>query len=490
MASGPTKDKPWHGTSIRLRLITTIAVVLILGFLLTNLTSFQIAKETLKTSILHNELPLISNNIYSEIQADLLRPILISSLMANDTFVKDWLRAGEKDRDNIKRYLDEIRIKYDLFTTFLISDKTHNYYHFSGLAQVIDEQDPEDAWYFRCRHLTSPYEINVDYNQAQDDRITVFVNYRLLDEEGHFLGITGTGLDMASVSRAIERYQNDYGRSLYFVDREGEIKLRSSKALLSENNIKNAIGISKIAGKILGNKEGSLEYRRGSDTLLLRFRLIPELNWYIMVEQQERAAMQDIRKGFLANLAAGLGITLGIVLVIAYTINIFQSRLENMATIDKLTGLANRQVFDLALGQALALFKRKSQPFVIILLDIDHFKWINDSLGHLTGDEVIRKVAEILRAQVRSSDLVSRWGGEEFIVLIQECDHAQGQEIAEKLRIAVSEASILEETRSQQVTISAGFTESQEEDRPDDILSRADQALYKAKTGGRNQACG
>lgn len=103
----------------KLRFVATLSALLITGFLITSLVSYYVANKSLSDEINQNTLPLTSDNIYSEIQRDLLRPIFISSLMANDTFVRDWTLAGEEDPDKIIRYLKEIQKRYSTITAFL-----------------------------------------------------------------------------------------------------------------------------------------------------------------------------------------------------------------------------------------------------------------------------------------------------------------------------------------------------------------------------------
>src|SRR5580692_9235638 len=161
---------------LRLRLIFLVVCVLVAGFSVTNLLSYRDAVGALKSTILHHELPLTGSNIYSEIEADLVRPVFISSQMANDTFLKDWLLNAEQDRDQITRYLEAIRKRYGVFTSFLVSERTHQYYHFNGAPRVVSETNPDDVWYFRVRAMTAPYEINIDHDEASNRTVTIFVN--------------------------------------------------------------------------------------------------------------------------------------------------------------------------------------------------------------------------------------------------------------------------------------------------------------------------
>ena len=120
------------GPSGRLRLALLLGGILFTGFMVATALIFETSRQSVRESVLQNELPLLGDSIYSEIQADLMMPVFIASLMANDTFVQDWLSEGEQDTGRITRYLRTIRDRYGLSTAFLISDATRNYYHFTG----------------------------------------------------------------------------------------------------------------------------------------------------------------------------------------------------------------------------------------------------------------------------------------------------------------------------------------------------------------------
>jgi hypothetical protein len=104
--------------------------------------------KTAQDQLQNTSLPLSVDNIYTEIQQRMIEPLLVSSLMANDTFMRDWLLGGEKDEATVVRYLNEIQKKYGVFTTFLVSEATKNYYHPKGLIDVVNASNSADAWYF------------------------------------------------------------------------------------------------------------------------------------------------------------------------------------------------------------------------------------------------------------------------------------------------------------------------------------------------------
>ncbi|MBZ0329263.1 diguanylate cyclase [Halomonas sp. ANAO-440] len=154
---------------------------------------------------------------------------------------------------------------------------------------------------------------------------------------------------------------------------------------------------------------------------------------------------------------------------------------------DPLTGLLNRRGFERRLEEALAEYAKTGTPSVLILFDLDHFKPINDEGGHALGDEMLRRIAQVVAWEVRRSDHVARQGGDEFAVLLPSCTLKQAEEIAESLRRVVSEVTVVNESRVYSITLSMGVTAFQEgDDAVETVLARADAASYKAKANGRN----
>ncbi len=159
--------------------------------------------------------------------------------------------------------------------------------------------------------------------------------------------------------------------------------------------------------------------------------------------------------------------------------------LESLARTDALTGTPNRMAANEALLREFARFKRGHPPYAVLMMDIDHFKRINDTYGHATGDDILRSVASIIRDAIRGTDFFGRVGGEEFMALLLATDQIQAESVAEKLR-SIVESTGLEPVGT--VTISIGACIVQTSDRnPDDALKRADEALYRAKAAGRNR---
>lgn len=156
--------------------------------------------------------------------------------------------------------------------------------------------------------------------------------------------------------------------------------------------------------------------------------------------------------------------------------------LVELSETDKLTGLKNRRYFQEKLEEQLSNNEKSASPFSLFILDIDHFKKVNDTFGHQVGDEVLAQLAQLLKNQVRSLDIVARYGGEEFVVILPETDQNEAKAIAEQLRQAVEQAK----WQNGRITVSVGIATAIKTDNETTILQRADKALYASKENGRN----
>jgi len=151
---------------------------------------------------------------------------------------------------------------------------------------------------------------------------------------------------------------------------------------------------------------------------------------------------------------------------------------------DSLTGLYNRRWLTELLGNEIQRAVRYKSAFSVILMDIDDFKAVNDQFGHQAGDEVLTKIAELIRLTVRATDMAGRWGGEEFVIILPETDISGSFSLADKIRIQIASADLGEIGYR---TASFGVTAFADGDHINSIIARADAGLYVAKEGGKNQ---
>ncbi|HEX4824641.1 MAG TPA: diguanylate cyclase [Candidatus Polarisedimenticolaceae bacterium] len=166
------------------------------------------------------------------------------------------------------------------------------------------------------------------------------------------------------------------------------------------------------------------------------------------------------------------------------------AQLEEMATIDSKTGLANYRLFIKRLHEEWVRSERYGQALSLVMLDLDDFKRINDTLGHQAGDRALREFAMLVSGGARATDLPARYGGEEFAVLLPHTEGEQAERVAERIRAAVAEFNFLESDHRLSLTVSAGvatFPSNSEIASADQLVAAADRALYAAKKAGKNR---
>jgi len=469
------------------QVILLISFLLLAGFLATSLASYFSSRASLRAEIEETALPLTSDNIYSEIQRDLFRPIFISSLMASDTFLRDWVLGGEQNPEQMTRYLQQIQKQYGTFTSFFVSERSRNYYHTEGILKQVRLEEERDRWYFRVREMAADYEINVDPDLGNRDALTIFINYKVFDYDGNFIGAVGVGLAVDAVKDLIESYQQRYQRNIFFVDGQGQVTLSSAAFADQGQRLQELPGLAPLAESILAAEHLTLKYQRDGKTVHLNTRYVQEFDWLLLVEQTEGTLLQPIYRTLIANLWICALISALVLLLTHRTLTSYQERVESLAATDKLTGAYNRNAFEALFNQAKADSQRSKEPLSMLLLDLDHFKKVNDSFGHHAGDAVLVGVVQRLRSSIREADMLFRWGGEEFLMILKACPQQRALALAETIRQQLQQTPLRYETSSIAVTASLGVAEYLPPEDVDLLFKRVDQALYSAKAQGRNR---
>lgn len=474
--------------SVKAKLVLALSIILLAAFVVTSVVNYRVSRDAVREELLTTGLPLTRDTIHSELRGELMRPLFVASLMGSDTFLRDWALDGERDEELVRKYLNEIKNRYGFFTSFFISEKTKKYYHFGGTLKTISRMDLRDAWYYGFVGRGVTADLNVDANQAAGGALTLFINHRVEDYRGYLLGVTGVGLDLAEFAGIIQGFQDKYHRRIFLVDEFGTVQLGPDTEQMARANIRSMPGISSVARKVLAlrGEPANFEYTGPDGTVLLAARHLEDIGWTLLVEQDEASALAAARGNLVRTLVVGVAAWLVILVLSVVTVNHFQRRLLHMAVTDQLTGAANRWEFEGRFGQAEARHGRHGTPFSIILLDLDHFKGVNDTLGHLEGDRVLVGIARLVQGIIRPADLLARWGGDEFLVLAEGgLDEARA--MAERIREAVAGACFTQKDGCQPVTVSCGVAEYRQGESLDALTRRADEAAYSAKEQGRDR---
>jgi diguanylate cyclase (GGDEF)-like protein len=477
----------------RNRLLVALAVILSLAFVGVSVINYNITKAAVHSEILQKDLPLTMSNIYSELTAELTRPILVASSMAADTFLKDWVQDGETEPEKIQKYLAEIKESYGFFTAFFVSAHTSSYYHFKGVHKQIDPGDAHDVWYYRFIASGKEYDLDVDTDETSNNVLTLFINYRVSDESGRLLGVTGVGLKIDTVARLVTNYQERFNRNVYLTDKQGIIQVHRDTSLIEKSSIADQDGLKGHTAAILSLPADPVyyEYIRDGEKILLNVRYIKELDWLLFVEQSETRALLLARMNFWRTITIGICASVLVIFLTLLTINRYQSKVEKLVILDELTGIANRRKLENEFSKAVYSYSRNQQPISIILMDLDGFKDVNDLLGHMVGDAVLKRIATRIGEAVRPTDTLARWGGDEF-ALLTTSNLEETVQMAERIRIIVEQlewpdAEAKGNDPRERLTVSCGVIDFADGDSLDTLLRQADQALYRSKAEGGNR---
>lgn len=389
----------------------------------------------------------------------------------------------------IARYLAETKDKYQVSTTFFVSEKTANYYYPKGILKTMSASNSADKWYFRVRKLQEPYEINIDYDKANNNALAIFLNFRVFNQQQQYLGVTGVGLSMNRLYALLCQYEAQYQKNIYLVDSTGKVRLTGSNRLHDTRDIYRREGLKELAAETLARKKTNFQYQTENGHYLLHVQYMPEVRLFLFVESKEDNATSEVRQALYFNIMVWLAIVMATIVLTNMMVRHYQKELERMATIDHLTTLMNRQAFELVSQQMLAESRRHDISVAVLMMDIDYFKQVNDSYGHAAGDKVLEDVAHLLKAMVRESDMLCRWGGEEFVIFLHQCQQHNAERIAEQIRTTIAKHESVYGLYSLSVTLSVGVTvyRGSVNETLATVMARADAALYSAKQQGRNR---
>jgi diguanylate cyclase (GGDEF)-like protein len=361
----------------------------------------------------------------------------------------------------------------------------------------------------------------------------VVVAQPIVGSDDQLLGVVAATLNFSAVATILGDHSRQGESELHLVDGSGVV-IASSAPLPPP--FMGARLPAETAGDLFARQGEPVAYAgvRGAPVVGV-LRVLPRLGWGVVAEQEQSRAFAGIVRlrnltvavggalllgiGLVAYLlalsivrpldrltagaakvAAGdlavelpeagrgeLGVMTGIFNHMVARLRASHSELHELSITDSLTGLANRKHLMETLEAEIDRFRRYHRPLAVAMIDIDHFKRFNDTFGHLAGDEVLRRLATIFRASLRSADFAARYGGEEFLIVLPETDAATAAEIAERIRARVAAESAQRDAVTPRITVSAGIAAASGEDDLEVLIHKADAALYRAKEGGRDR---
>ncbi|MEW9798829.1 sensor domain-containing diguanylate cyclase [Alteromonas sp. CYL-A6] len=415
--------------------------------------------------------------VYSLVNRELLKPLHIAETFA-ETITFDRLLEGDVDEAHILEQL--ARMEQRLGLTFFVALENQRKQLMSNGRQ-FDLIEGKVYWYFQA--LKSDKRILADLGQVGD--VHLFFDVRIYDDDGGFLGFVGVGKRIRSFVDTFATYKKQYGYDFLFVNENNQVILTSLPDLIVTGEFipeLNALPWFDGDDVDLQNLDSQIVTVNGEDVLISEID-IQQLNWRLLLLSPLEQRQAKLTETFAVN--AGLVSSVIIILITALFIAFvaYKRNLEKRVEIDALTGLANRSY----LQRRYQRRKHSAQTVSLVIVDLDHFKQINDKFGHNAGDAVLREVAHRLQTLVRAGDTVCRWGGEEFVLLMHDIPKHTCLALVEKIRTALQAQPVPVDGQDIALTASFGVSVGSPSEPMSKHLANADVALYESKKTGRNR---
>ncbi len=398
-------------------LLLITSTILIISFGISTMISLQSLNKLIKEN--NHENSVIYANEVSNAVIDVFSEAVAVAQTMNNTFIKSLLTNQEdmseaQKNKIIQNYLSDIVEKFGYSTAFLTDDSQMAYHAENGFVKTVDPSNPDDDWYVPFRDSGKLYELNIDNDQANDNRITVYINMRMEDSAGNFIGICGVGVPINQILSLLRSMEAQSGISIKLVNSNGDVQVANGAQLKlqrSQEEIKAA----------LADYDYSKTYvytPKGMDGFSI-IKYISECQWFAVIEYQ--GGKNSILSTMLfKNLMICLVILLVVLVIFSFVLGNFTKRTEKVvedSLNDELTGLKNRRAYQAEIerlndGGNMA-------DISIATMDINGLKITNDNFGHTAGDELIQAAANIMKEVFCENGWnVYRTGGDEFVAII------------------------------------------------------------------------
>ncbi len=416
--------------------------------------------------------------VFKLVRDELLRPLYISETFASSIDSTIEMAAAEIDEEALLRQLKKMEADLDLMF-FVASERTRKQYFSNGTT--LDLVEGEVAWYFEAKE--AELDFMADLGQVGD--VHLFFDVKMYGPNREFLGYVGVGKPIKLFLDTFDRYKALYGYDFLFVNDKNEIILTSLPDLVvTDAYIPTLESLEGFRSDVSGPSYDSEIVQVQEKDFLISEYGIEELGWRLLLLVPLQARQAQITRTFLTNSLAAVVIVLLLAGAFWYVLLLYKGNIRRKLELDQLTGLPNRGYLQRRFDQ----LRQTGADICAIIIDLDHFKSINDQYGHDAGDRVLKAAADVFRQQMRDEDIISRWGGEEFVMLIPAASIEMGESVAERARRNLESMEV--EVRQDRLSISASFGVafgSTRDETLSEILARADDVLYQAKQKGRNQ---
>ena len=411
---------------------------------------------------------------------EVIQPLHLALAISKGDFLLSLLDQEQLDKDAVIAQLQKLESEFGL-VFFVASEKARVQYLSSG--REIQLIPGKVYWYFEA--LAVDKDVLADLGQVGD--VHLYYDVKLYDEEEEFIGIVGVGKSLKVFLSRFDEFRQTYGYEFLFLNEKDDIILSSDSDLATVDEViphldelpwYREIESSSLVGNSLN---GIIVSHQGTQFLLSEF-YIEQLDWRLILMIPLDARQTQLTQSFIINLTAVGAIFAGLLLFVFWSSSYLKKRVEQSIDTDALTGVGNRRY----IYRCYSGIKHKKHSICCIIVDVDHFKQVNDTHGHAMGDIVLKQVAKTLSENIRQQDVLARWGGEEFLILLPGADANTGKRVAEYARESIEKMQITHQDKSIAVTASFGVAASLPKQTINGLVEAADTQLYKAKSNGRN----
>lgn len=425
---------------------------------------------------------LLFGGIYSSVHGDFEGPIQVAMTVGEDPLLKNLIsNYSQMDNDEFDKkmtgYLSAIKDINNYSNAFIIIDKDKAYYRNDGFSKYLSlDNGNVDRWYYSFVDSGLDYATDVNTDEFNDGEWTIFVDYRVENNNGDLLGVCGVGFEMSDIMRMISEYEKIYDVTIFFTDSEGK-KVLSSDEMDLETSVS-------VDVKLDANNEQA--YWSSDGYVMSKY--VEELGWFLVVKNNH-SSFSIMFKKLLRYTAIILLVMIIIIIVFNYAYNEQDKRkLSKMATTDNLTAIPNRMGVLIKIDDFFERIDCKKQGAALFLIDLDHFKEVNDTLGHAVGDKVLQDIAVILMHTFRANDIVGRIGGDEFIAFCPGLKDKNAAYLkAEELNKACRKTYTDNDGNKATISISVGMSSFPANGvNYSELYEQADEALYYVKNTTRD----
>lgn len=419
--------------------------------------------------------------LFSLINSEVIRPLSVAHFMANDHLMINYIQKNQIDKKELLGYLLRLATNYKMLT--FIALEQHGFMLDSNNKEtMLDEKSAE--WYHRLKVINKDQIADI----GNLDNPPLYFDVKIFNENKEFLGFIGAAIDLNYFADKFTAYNELFGFEIYFVDQDNNIILSSDHLMKTEShhrkneivNISSLPWFQRFNSKNQTNNDIFFD-----DETLVTQMPIQALDWKLYVASPSSFQQQALGLLFFRKFAVFAFVIIIISLIFIRCVSYFKTVLIKDSKIDFLTKLPNRSFIYWEFGRLQKEYENAS----IVIADIDHFKQINDQYGHLVGDNVLQTQANKMASSLREMDLIARWGGEEFVMILPNTTKEQAFDICERIRQDIAKLSFeSDDGKSFTTTTSFGISQTTLKNSGlDAIIAEADKALYMAKSNGRNQ---